>query len=86
MNIILVFTGKHCAGCGKLEASILNRKGKIADCSIEFIDAEKRTNQSLLNKYGVSSLPTTVVLKDNKVLRNIVGYGRKTLSEIEALL
>jgi len=86
MNLLLVFTGEHCAGCKRLETNLLKREGKIGDCAIELIDAENKTNQGLLNKYGISSLPTIVVLHNNKIMGSVVGYGRTTMSDIEALL
>lgn len=86
MNLLLVFTGEHCAGCKKLETNILKRGGKISECAIELIDAENKVNQYLLNKYSISSLPTIIVLHNDKIMGNVMGYGRSTMSEVEALI
>ena len=41
-------------------------------------------NQAVAGKYGVMSIPTFLVFKNGKVVRNKVGYGDK--EELEQLI
>lgn len=71
----------HSPWCGTCKAVELNLK-KLEDIKITSISADKEG--SVFNKYSVSSIPTLIVLKDDKEIARNTGY--LTLNDIKKLI
>jgi thiol-disulfide isomerase/thioredoxin len=76
--VMLFFTARWCSVCPQQEA-IVNRL-RLRGWPIGFIDIDK--NQALGNQYGVTALPTTVLLQGERVITHHRGLtDEQTLSQ-----
>ena len=71
----------HAPWCGTCKAVEFNLK-KLEDIKITSISADKE--DSVFNKYSVSSIPTLIVPKDDKEIARNTGY--LTLNDIKKLI
>ena len=84
MNKILIFTSPSCKGCDVLKRELKRNNIKADYLDIEDKDSEVRMeNLKLANKYGVNSLPTTILLNDGKPKKKWVGVSNKMVGEIK---
>jgi thioredoxin 1 len=65
----LFFTGAGCAACKKMYPTIDQLKAE--GFTIETIDVNQKFE--IARKYGVTTLPTIVVLRDDKEIKRHVG-------------
>ena len=67
--MILYFTAKWCSVCRAMRPIIEQLQKEGYD--IQVIDADK--NKDLAKKYSIESLPTIIILQDDKEIDRIVG-------------
>ena len=67
---VLSFHGMNCTPCKFQERELLQLE-KLVDVPILRIDVE--TNTKLSQEYGVTSIPTTMIVKNSKVQKSLVG-------------
>lgn len=74
---VKVISAAWCSSCGPY-------KQRLADAGIEFevIDADEQMDEAM--KYGVRSLPTTVIEKDGELV--VKFSGTKTPTEVKKIL
>jgi thioredoxin 1 len=73
---LLDFWATWCGPCKFMEPIIEDLEKELAGkVEIEKIDVDK--NQEMASKYGVMSIPTYVVIKDDKEVERIIGATSK---------
>jgi thiol-disulfide isomerase/thioredoxin len=71
---ILFFTGSWCSDCHSRQKPALDRLSRELDVPVEIEELDAVANPELTRRYGVSILPTTVVLDPSGRLSEI-NYG-----------
>lgn len=79
---ILDFWGENCLPCKKV-APIIDQLESEYYQSVNFkkINVELKENEDLLIKYKVRSIPTIIVLKEDKIVDTYVGPHPKSTYE-----
>ena len=79
---ILDFWGENCLPCKKV-APIIDQLESEYYQTIDFkkINVELKENENLLIKYKVRSIPTVIVLKEDKIVDTYVGPHPKSTYE-----
>jgi thioredoxin 1 len=72
-NIILIFSADWCKYCNKLKGDIGNLDFGGYDHHIIDVDL----NPDLKKQYSVKSLPTSILIKNNKEVSRKSGYDKK---------
>ena len=82
MKMILYFTADWCAPCKQTKPIVeeLNREQIMAKFFIIDVDSEIEMTQD----FGIRSVPTFVVMKDNKEVHRVI--GAKTRQQLEELI
>jgi thioredoxin 1 len=82
MKMILYFTAEWCAPCKQTKPIVeeLNREQIMAKFFIIDVDSEIEMTQD----FGIRSVPTFVVMKDNKEVHRVT--GSKTRQQLEELV
>ena len=82
MKMILYFTADWCAPCKQTKPIVeeLNREQIMAKFFIIDVDSEIEMTQD----FGIRSVPTFVVMKDNKEVHRVT--GAKTRQQLEELI
>ncbi len=70
MKKILKFYGKTCGPCKVMSKKLTELPDTIEVQDIEISD---EANESLVEKYGVKSIPTIIVVEDDKVVQSFSG-------------
>ena len=84
--IVLDFYANWCNPCKKLDPYISELKNKFPSYEFKKINIEDDENKDLVEIYGISALPTVVILKDSIIKHKIVGLDvSKLLNAISAL-
>jgi thioredoxin 1 len=79
MKKILRFTASWCGPCKMLSKTLEQIK---TDVPIEVIDIDE--NSELATEYNIRSVPTLVIVKDEKEIKRLV--GNKPIQELEAFI
>ena len=74
---IIDFYGAGCGNCKMLESILAQIGTEFPDIKIEKLDVAAETK--LVEKYGVSSLPTLVFIKNGKMVDKMAGLKPKSL-------
>lgn len=77
-NVIIDFYGDGCGNCKMIEGIIKQLETEYAD-KVRFEKVNVKDVPELVDKYGISSLPTLVFLKDGAVCEKSVGLKPKTV-------
>jgi thioredoxin 1 len=82
MNMILYFTADWCGPCKQTKPIVeeLNREQIMAKFFIIDVDLEIEMAQD----FGIRSVPTFIVMKDNKEVHRVT--GAKTRQQLEELI
>ncbi len=72
--LLIVFSADWCAYCDKLKSEIIadNHANNFVICIIDY-----DTNKTLVRKYKVKSLPTSIILKNKTEVNRKIGYKNK---------
>lgn len=73
--VLIDFYADWCGPCRMLGPVIEELAGEVSDAKICKINVDEE--EELASKFGVMSIPTVVVIKDNKVVNKSVGYQSK---------
>lgn len=69
---LLIFTASWCGPCQALKKDLAADPGILAGREWGYVDFDKE--KELAKSYDVTSVPTFLILEDNKVVRRLVGY------------
>jgi len=75
MITIKRFTASWCAPCRMLAPILKSMETEFPSVSFEVIDTEESPEEA--KKYGVRSIPTVLILKDDVVVDTIIGANPK---------
>lgn len=77
MRQIIVITGEQCAVCRTLIRRLEKQR-------IEFFEIDMRNASGFISKYGIRSIPTSI-LADEEEINNIIlsGYSNKIFNQIK---
>lgn len=70
--ILLIFRADWCNHCDEMKEDLSLNLSVLDNTIVCYIDYDK--NKQLIKNYKIKSVPTIVVLKDNKEISRKVGY------------
>ncbi len=80
-NVVLIdFMAEWCGPC-KMQDPILDDIKKKFDGKVEFKKIDVDNNNELANKYKVMAVPTLIIEKDGKILKQFVGVTKASVLE-----
>jgi len=79
---LLDFHALWCGPCKAMKPIIEEIREDYPNVEVEFIDAD--VNVELTGKYGIMSVPTFILLKDDEVV--FTHMGKISKSELEAII
>lgn len=87
--VILVFTAKWCQACQEYKPTLQRLKREGYD--VREIDVDTPTGRQAMEQYQITELPTTIIIKDAKIVsRQVGGMTRdqllKTLKTVGCIL
>ena len=68
MKKLLYFTATWCGPCKRFKPIMENLSAQIP---VQFIDID--TNKSMVKKYGITSVPTTIIVKNGVEVSRFTG-------------
>jgi thioredoxin 1 len=71
-DCIIVFGADWCSYCVKQKKEIWGKLGKFENLVVIQVDIDK--NPDIANKFNIKKLPTTIYMKNNKVINTKLGY------------
>lgn len=74
-KLVIIFKGEKCVHCTNLIEDINNDPKMVENTIICYIDTQK--NKNISKQYKVSSIPVSIVYKNDKIINRIVGYSNK---------
>lgn len=74
---VIKFWGENCAPCLSY-APVFKKVSDSSAEGIEFLSIEASAHRDMVLKYGVRSVPTTVVLSDGAVQASLIGAMTET--------
>jgi thioredoxin 1 len=83
LPVVVDFYADYCGPCRMIKPA-LTLLAKEQDGQVKFVVVDVVTNANLVNSYGVSSVPTLLVIRDGKEVHRMVGLG--SLSELRDAL
>lgn len=74
--LVIDFWASWCGPCKMLSPVIDALSEEMAD--VTFYKVNVDDERALASQFGVSSIPTVVMIKDQKIVNQFVGYADKT--------
>jgi len=74
--VLVDFWATWCGPC-KLAEPVLEELSEVYKDKVLIMKLDIDANQAIAGKYGVMSIPTTVLFKDGKEISRQVGFGGK---------
>lgn len=74
--VLVDFWAPWCGPC-KMAAPVLEELAKENESKIEIVKINVDDNQETSSRYGILSIPTTVLFKDGKELDRHIGFAGK---------
>ena len=73
-NLILVdFFATWCGPCS-MQAEVLNKMQTSRSLSFDIAKVNVDECPELTRKYGIQSIPTLIIFKNNQVVKTLIGY------------
>jgi thioredoxin-related protein len=76
---LVIFTSDSCRYCVNLKKDFEHYPSMIDNKIICYIEYDK--NRALAKKYNVKSLPHSVIISDNNIVKEYIGYEKVKYSE-----
>lgn len=70
---LLIFTAPWCGPCQALKKDLSDDPSIVAGYEWGYVDLDKE--KELAKVYDITTVPTFLILDDNKVVRRLVGYS-----------
>lgn len=79
MNRVLLITTEGCEGCDIMKRIVSGAyiEAKIEDTSFGCYDFQDNEIENIVNENNIEDFPTTILIKDNKVVNKILGSCTK---------
>lgn len=79
MNRVLIITTEGCEGCEIMKRIVSNAylEAKVEDTSFGCYDFQENEVENIVNENNIKDFPTTLLIKDNKVVTKILGSCTK---------
>lgn len=71
MKKVLMFTASWCGPCQRTKPVFLALKEQVSDVQMELVDVDDKSD--LANQYGIRSVPTFVLLKEEQEVARMSG-------------
>ena len=70
--VVMYFGTEHCGGCKMVKPIIEELSNKNKDIYVYYVDTSVTSN--ITYQLNVTSIPTTIIIKDNKIIDKAIGY------------
>jgi thioredoxin 1 len=70
---VLDFTAKWCSTCQTLDKVLEKEATPKYKNKVKFIKVDVETDESMTNQYDILSVPTLIILRENKEIARISG-------------
>ena len=86
--VVVDFYAKECASCRKLASQIALAAMEMQGSGVDMIRVNIHDDFELAHDYGIKDVPTTLILKDGKTMKQLQGYFPKEIlvNELEVAL
>lgn len=78
---LLKFGAKWCGPCKKIQPFVETLKSKFPELTLTYVDIDEDIN-NLCDKYNIESLPTFVLLVDDKEVGRVLGADKQELVKL----
>ena len=70
---VLIFVSKFCPHCKTIEKLVKNIEKEYKDVTFYFVKSEESTK--LLRKFNIRGFPTSLFIKEDKIIRTMIGFS-----------
>ena len=84
--VVLDFYANWCNPCKKLDPYLKDLENKYPSYEFKKIDIEDEKNKDLVEIYGISALPTIVILENSIIKDKIIGFDTTKLQTALSIL
>ncbi|MGL4616738.1 MAG: thioredoxin family protein [Mycoplasmoidaceae bacterium] len=81
---ILKFSAEWCGPCQMFSPVYVEASNKHSDLLFGEIDIDVEDTKTIVSKYNVNTVPTTILFKDGKEIERFSGY--KDISKFEEII